>query len=585
MYQFPEDIRKVYERQPLSFVYYVLNESGKAVPALVSDGFCRNVGMTREQAMEWLGHGYFERMHPDDAGIAARVSEEFLQKRSVYDLLFRCRIGEGYRFIHAIGRWQTMPDGQEVPVISYSDVTNSTEELKALKDKYGFFQQDQFYNDPLTSLPNINYLREFGFERINAIMSEGKLPAFIYCDVDSMLAYNNQYGFKAGDELLKLVANILREAFPDSLLVRGADDQFIILTMLDYEPALASQLVGINERIIREAEGNTTGLRFGICAVESGSSAVNALDNAKQALKQIGTDLNRPYSFFSKEANALYWKNRYIIENFEKALEERWIKVFYQVIMRMKSQKAAAFEALARWVDPVRGILSPDEMIPVLQKYHLMHKLDLYMFETVCREIPVRYENGLPLLPVSVNFSSQDFDYVDVTDEMDRLYEAYDLARYVGKEFFIVEITEQDVAVGAEHFRKQMKKLKESGYRLWLDDFGSGYSALNMFGGFSFDLIKFDMGLVAHLDENNGFNRVLLQELVQLAKRLNLHTLIEGVETAEQLDFAREIGCELVQGFYYHRPEPLDEILFRIRNGEKVKVCETEEEREKFRCV
>jgi EAL domain-containing protein (putative c-di-GMP-specific phosphodiesterase class I) len=248
----------------------------------------------------------------------------------------------------------------------------------------------------------------------------------------------------------------------------------------------------------------------------------------------------------------------------------------------VETGKVSAFEALARWVDPVRGIISPAEFIPALQKYHLLYKLDLYMFEQVCREVTLRHENGLPLMPVSVNFSRQDFDHTDIVGRMNEIYEESGVGKLVDKNFFIIEITEQDVASDPQSCQLQVRKIKDNGYRLWLDDFGSGYSSFDMFSKFKFDLIKYDMELIRHLDDNDGANRLVLKELVHLAKELKLHTLIEGVETEEQLAFVREIGCELVQGYYYHKPEPLEEILFRLHAGGTIKTCETQEERDRL---
>ncbi|MBQ3786177.1 MAG: EAL domain-containing protein, partial [Lachnospiraceae bacterium] len=207
-------------------------------------------------------------------------------------------------------------------------------------------------------------------------------------------------------------------------------------------------------------------------------------------------------------------------------------------------------------------------------------KLDLYMFEEVCREIPIRHDNNLPLLPVSINFSRQDFDHADIVSEMNRMFDKYKLSEYVDKSYFIIEITEQDLAVKEERFQEQLKRLHDDGYRIWLDDFGSGYSALNMFNRFNFDMVKFDMDLLRHLDDNGGVNRIILKELVKLVRELNIHSLIEGVETQKQLDFVKEIGFELAQGFFFSRPESLDEILFRIRDGEAVKIYETHDELE-----
>ncbi len=579
MYQFPSDMKAAYESSPLSFVYYQ-NIDGKAIPVLASDGFCHRTGLNRDQVLEWLATGMYERMHPDDVGMVSKISEEFLNKIGPYDVVFRCRIGGKYEFIHGFGQWQTMPGGMELAVIGYVNVTETKEKMITVAESYELFQEDRFYTDPLTRLPNINYLHKFGDEKIEVIRSDGRTPHLVYADVCSMQSYNNQYGFKEGDELLRIIAATLKEWFPKALLIRGADDHFAILTGVDDKDELSRRLETVNDEIRKKARGNTTGIRSGICPVMN--SMEEALDHAKHALKRIDNDMNRVAAFFSQAADDAYWKRRYIVENIDRALENGWIKVFYQAIYRVESEKIAAFEALARWVDPVRGTISPAEVIPALQQYHQLYKLDLFMLEQVCREIQIRYENGLPLVPVSINFSRQDFDYVDVVVEMNRLFEKYQLEKYVDKGYFIVEITEQDVAVGAAGFREQLKKIRANGYRLWLDDFGSGYSTINMFSQFEFDLIKYDMDLLRHLDDNGGANRLILKELVYVSRKLGIHTLTEGLETEEQLQFIRSIGCELVQGFYFYRPEPLDEILFRIKGGMKVKPCETKAERDSY---
>ena len=578
----PQEMRIAYESNPLSFVYYQ-NVDGKAVPVLASEGFCRNVGFERSHVMKWLEAGLFERMHPDDVGVVSKVSDDFLNQRGPYDIVFRCMVGDQYQLIHGLGKWQTMPDGTEYAVIGYVNITDTKEGMFTVRETYGLFQEDRFYTDPLTGLPNINYLHEFASEKVNVILTEGKTPVVVYADLVAMQSYNNQYGFREGNDLLRLVASILKEQFPEALVARGADDHFVVITSLSDRDALLRRLDEANRRIRQSAQGNTSGFLAGICVLNAGDVVIEGIDHAKHALKRLNNDMSRVYAFFSQADDDLYWRNRYIIENFDRALEQGWIKVYYQGLYRIETQKIAAFEALARWVDPVRGMISPGAFIPVLQRYHQLHKLDLYMLEQVCREIPIRHQNGLPLIPVSVNFSRQDFDHEDIVEAMNGLYEKYGLEKYVDKDYFIVEITEQDMALGAESFRRQLAKIRESGYRLWLDDFGSGYSAINMFSQFKFDLIKFDMGLLRHLDDNDGVNRLILKTLVCLAKGMGIHTLVEGVETEEQLAFIREIGCELAQGFYFYRPESLDEILFRIHGGQKIKPCESKEERMAFK--
>ncbi len=579
MYIFPDDIRKAYESLPAALVFdqYI---DGRVVPLLVSDGFCKLVGMERESAMQWFAKGQFERVHPDDVGNVSRVSRGFIERTCDYDVLFRCLHPDGYHFIHAVGNWLTMPDGTELALLTYNDVTDSKDTILKIAENYHIFQEDRFYTDPLTGLPNINYFREFADERAHALRVSGKTPMLLYSDVNSMRYYNNQYGFSQGDELLRLIVRELKAAFPGALIMRGAEVHFILLDAFDSREAVTDRINAVNDRIRRNALGNTTGIQMGICVYEGEMDTEAAFDHARNALKQIVNDLNETDHFYSHSDDANYWAQRYILENFDRALSEGWIKIYYQGITRLETGKSTVQEALARWVDPVRGIISPGEFIPVLEKYHLLYKLDLYMMEQVCREIPMRVDAGLLLLPVSMNFSGQDFDYVDVASELNRLYDQYGISRFAGKDYFIVEITEQDMATGTEHFHEQLRKLRREGYKLWLDDFGSGYSSLNMFSRYDFNLIKFDMELLRNLNDHNGANRRIIKAMIDVARGLGIHTLVEGMETEEQRQFLREVGCELAQGFLFHRPEPLASILFRRQSGHKSGPCETPEERE-----
>ena len=588
MYTFPKEMREALESCKASFVYYQ-NIDGKGVPVLASDGFCQNTGMPREHVLEWLQRGMFERMHPDDVGLVSRVSDEMLRQEGPYDVIFRCRLSAiepgKYALIHGIGSWQTMPDGTELIVIAYANLSGTIRTIREKTEAYGLFQKDRFYTDLLTELPNTNYLHEFGDEKAAQIRSAGRTPMVIYSDVESMQSYNNQYGVNEGDELLRLIAASLKEFFPTSLVTRGADDHFVILADAEGEEEVSRQLEQVNNQVRQLAKGNTGGIRSGVCplgADGTGDIVGRAIDHAKHALKRIDTNLNQKVRFFSNQLDEEYWRSRYIVENIDRAIAGGWIKVYYHALYRVENQKIAAFEALARWVDPVRGIISPGEFIPTLQKYHLLYKLDLCMFEQVCRDVQIRKENGLPLMPVSVNFSRQDFDHTDIVGRMNEIYEQSGAAQYVDRNYFIVEVTEQEVAADPEGCQLQIRSLRENGYRIWLDDFGSGYSSFNMFSKFRFELVKFDMEIIRHLDDNDGANRLILRDLVHLCKAMKLHTLIEGVETKEQLDFVKEIGCEFVQGFYYHKPEPLDEVLFRLRNKGTFRPCETPEEREEM---
>ena len=572
MYHFPEEIRKAYESQPIALVYDMLVD-GKALPILVSDGFCELVGMNRENTMEWFKKGQFERIHPDDVGLVNHVSEIFANKESGYDIIFRTRHSDGYHVIHAVGKWQTMPDGTELALLTYADITENAEAVASTTEKYQLFKEDHFYTDSLTGLPNLNYLNKFADERLHAIRTEGNTPIIIYIDVIAMQYYNNQYGYQKGNDLLCLIRDLLNDKFPTALVCRGADDHFIVIDRYENNTVTEDILSSIGDMIRAKAYGRTSGIRCGVCIVEPDMNAAEAEDHAKSAIKWLGTDLSRTCHFYTHITQDILWNQRDIINHVDQALSEEWIKVYYQGIVNTKTGKGASLEALARWNDPKRGLLSPGEFIPVLEKHHLMYRLDLYMAEQVCKEMIVRKERGLPNIPVSVNFSAQDFEYHDIATSLTEIYCKYNPDDTESKKL-IIEITEQDMATAKESFKSQLQNLSANGFKIWLDDFGSGYSSLNMFSHMDVDLIKFDMEFMHQIDDARGANKSILKAMTTIANEMGIHTLAEGIENENQWLFLQNIGCEFSQGYFFHRPELLEAILYRLDCGQKILPCE-----------
>jgi diguanylate cyclase (GGDEF)-like protein len=583
-YIFPDELRKAYESMTMPLAFYEEGENGAFIPLLVTDGFCEMMELDHEQLIDHLKGSAFEKVHPDDIGKLLQAVTGFVNRTGGYDVIYRSKymLRDEYHYVHCKGVRQIMPDGTELMVVSYLDLSTCVDETEKLTQDYMLFKEDHFYSDPLTGLPNQNYLTKFADEWVNTLHIHGKTPALIFTDVIAMQSYNNQYGYEKGNELLIQIAEKLKASFPDALVLRGTNDHFIVIDAFDSQKEINDRVITTDNAIRQEAEGNTPGIKAGACVYEKGMKSVEALDHARNAMKWLGNDLNRVCHFYSHLAEDAIWNQQYIIENFDKALTMGWIKIYYQGIARIETGKGAALEALARWIDPVRGILSPKEFIPVLKKYHLMHKLDLFMAEQVCREIIIRKENGLPLIPVSVNFSAQDFDYEDIPARLNEIYDHYCPDLSPDMKYLIIEITEQDIAKATDRFHEQLRKLRKNGFHLWLDDFGSGYSSLNVLGHYDVDLIKFDMDLLKNLQDHNGANRRIMKAMTELAKELGIRTLAEGMETDEQRLFLHEIGCELAQGYLFHRPEPLDAILYRIKSRQKVRPCETAEERTEF---
>lgn len=244
----------------------------------------------------------------------------------------------------------------------------------------------------------------------------------------------------------------------------------------------------------------------------------------------------------------------YIIEHLDEALQQGWIQVYYQPVIRTLTGEVCGFEALARWIDPQVKFLPPNSFIPVLEQSRQIHKLDTFILHSVCQTLHERQEKGLPVVPVSFNLSRLDFEMTDIFAGIEETLREFDLTR----DLLHVEITESLFAEDLGPIRKTSEALRQAGYQVWMDDFGSGYSSLNVLKDFSFDLIKLDMEFLRHFTENS---RQIITSVVDMAKRLGLHTLAEGVETREQADFLFSIGCECLQGYLFDKPEPLEKAI------------------------
>ncbi|MBP3197783.1 MAG: diguanylate cyclase, partial [Butyrivibrio sp.] len=393
MYTFPEELKKSYENLNVPMLIISPEQDGTFVPVIVSKGFLDFNGLSREELREYYGKdlniGLYEKIHPDERAKLRTITIDFLNKKSEYDLTFRVRCEDGYHRIHAAGYWQVMEDGKELSFLVYTDVQRHEERLFEIAQKYKLFQRDDFYTDSLTNLPNVNYVNKHGEEKLEQIRSTDGTPVVLYVDIDSMQSYNRKYGIEKGDELLSLVADVLSASFPHGLVARESSDYFAVIDKYYGQKDLAERLENINSKIKNRAFGTTTGINAGIYICADSVTMTEAVDHAIRANKLVGEDLNKFYRFYTAEDDTLYNSQRYIIEHFQKAKENGWIKVFYQCFLRVETGNGMGFEALARWIDPKKGLINPNDFIPALEKYHLMHELDLYIFETVCKEIKV----------------------------------------------------------------------------------------------------------------------------------------------------------------------------------------------------
>lgn len=389
--------------------------------------------------------------------------------------------------------------------------------------------------------------------------------AVIWFNLDNFKMFNKRFGFDRGDEILREIALILGSIFPSddsnhNLLARFSDDNFVVFT--DWTTA-EMNIEPVQEYLYSLHENVTLRLRAGIYFPSDNEDIRLSCDRAKLACDSIRKNHSVSSCMFHDGMSRELALQQYILDSLDSAITHEYITVLYQPIVRLSTGKICGAEALARWNDPEAGIISPAEFIPTLEKYREIHKLDIYAMKRVCSDYMTRNNAGLPLVPVSVNLSRLDFELCDIIHEIEL---SMTLSR-LPRDMMNIEITEsindEDMTVlnlGIERFRSL-------GYEVWMDDFGSGYSSLNVLKDYSFDTIKFDMKFLHGFDVNKSEKaKYIISSNLEMARLMGMQALAEGVETPEQLEYLRSIGFDKAQGYYFGRPMKIDE-LFALERG------------------
>ncbi len=417
--------------------------------------------------------------------------------------------------------------------------------------------------DQLTGLYNYSYFTERAKDSIENLEGDLAENVLLFLDVHNFKAFNDQRGFEAGDRFLIALGKRISELFSDSLYGRQADDHFVVLTKTD---GLMERLNSLNDLVRDYDEEILLGINCGGYHLNSHHEDPRmAIDRARYAVQLIKNRFQTIYIEYDEAMSEAYHKRLYIINNIDNAVKSGWIVPFYQPVVWSDTEELCGCEVLARWIDPVYGRLSPIEFIPVLEEYRLIHKLDKSIFESACRDLRESMDAGKPVVPISLNFSRLDFELMDAVTELDTLATKYGISR----DLIHVEVTESALTDNFSLLNDAMKRIKELGYSLWLDDFGSGYSSLNVLKDYQFDVIKLDMRFLSNLEDSEKA-RTLIDCIIRMANRIHMLTLTEGVETSFQADFLNKVGCDRLQGYLFGKPIEKDELYARIDAGELV---------------
>ena len=573
-YSFDSAARAVLDklRVPLG-VFQLVDKRIKAV--LLSDGFCDLFGFdNKDEAYYLMEHDMFKSTHPEDKARVANEAYRFAIEGGAFETVYRTLTHNrtDYMIVHATGEQVVTADGATLAYMWYTDEGTYTTEsdsktcsLSAAMERT--VREENMikaeYFDFLTGLPSMTYFFELADEWRKSHLRDGGTAALLFMDLCGMKFFNRKYGFAEGDNLLRHFADILKLKFRNENCSRFGSDHFCVITGAD---GLEDRLAEIFSEFRLEKSGRSLPVRVGIYLDKSGADDISTeCDRAKYACDTMRSGYLSNFRYFSDEMLARTESRQYFIDNLDKAIRDKWIEVYYQPIIRSANGTVCDEEALVRWNDPVRGMIPPSEYISVLEEANLIYKLDLYVTEQVLEKMKKQAEAGLYVVSESVNLSRADFNACDIVEEIRRRVDAAGFCR----DKINIEVTESIIGRDFDFMKSQIERFRSLGFRVWMDDFGSGYSTLDVLQSIRFDLIKFDMRFMKEF-ANSEKSRIMLTELIRMAISLGVDTVCEGVETKEQADFLREIGCTMMQGYYFCRPIPFEKILERYKTGVQI---------------
>ena len=409
--------------------------------------------------------------------------------------------------------------------------------------------------DGITGLPGqTRFLKEASL--LLSLSGETERKVMLYMNIRNFRMYNLLYSSQRGNEFLQETARILKTAFPDALISRFSDDHFAILTG---RAGVEEKIGRAYDKIMALREDVDLAVKFGLYVIVDGSMKPEiACDLAKAAADSIKDNYQLHMQVYTDKIGKKAFIKSYVMDHLQEAMDKKYIQIYLQPVIRTISGTLCSAEALSRWIDPVHGLLSPADFIPALEESRQIQKLDLYVLEEICRTYRSRVDKGLPVIPISFNLSRIDFYSGSIFEEVDAIVRKYQVPHCM----IHVEITESVFVKDGVSISTQIDKFRDAGFEMWMDDFGSGYSSLNVLKDYHFDEIKIDMAFLSSFTQKA---KDIIKSTVRMAKDIGIHTLVEGVETEEQMRFIRSIGCEKIQGWYYGRPMPLSELESCIR--------------------
>lgn len=374
-------------------------------------------------------------------------------------------------------------------------------------------------------------------------------------NIERFKVLNDLFGESTGDKLLRYIGKFLKEInLPLCVSGRLYADNFVVC----YEAGKGDSRRMINTlQMVADsfAINNRTILSFGLYRIDDKTLPVSVMcDRANMALWKAKGNFKNPYCEYDEKMRQQVLKEQKIINAMEMAIQNKEFTLYLQPKYNIEKGTIIGAEALVRWISQENGFISPGDFIPVFENNGFVYEVDKFIWEESCRYLRKWLDEGREVHPISVNVSRIDLYDPKLVKHLVDLREKYQLP----SQYLELEITESAYTEDPEQIITITRQLREAGFVILMDDFGTGYSSLNMLKDIQIDVLKLDMGFLKSSDYSaKGGN--ILTAILKMAESLKMQTIAEGVETKEQVEFLKSIGCKYVQGFYYSKPLPVDE--------------------------
>ena len=409
--------------------------------------------------------------------------------------------------------------------------------------------------DKLTDLYNIEFFKKYAKQFDSSYPNVSK--DMIMITINRFRLVNELYGREIGEKILKAIANQLRRyiANCNGLVGKDTDDTFLIYC--EHHDDYEILPIKLNEAIKEAVNDINISFKIGVYPnVDPSLDKDIVIDRAELTVNTLNNDFTKVIATYSQEHQTKTLHREELIHSFSQALEEGQFKLYFQPKYDIQgdSPRFASAEVLIRWISPKFGFVSPGEFISLFEENGLIGKLDAYIMEEAAKNMRLWKEKYGVYVPLSVNLSRIDIYRPNLVEEIIRYVDSNNIPR----DKYFIEITESAFVEDAKEVIPVVEKIRNNGFKIEIDDFGSGYSSFGALIDLPFDILKIDMQFIRSMDKNPKVKDVI-KMIINLSKVMNATTISEGVETKEQYDFLKENGCDIIQGYYLSKPLPVNE--------------------------